>query len=333
MPWNRSSRLYDGDHRLTRPLALTAAALAIGLASCASFKHLTQVSNTFPPAKDCGKCHVDIYHEWSQSDHAHAYTNPHFREATDDYAFENCLSCHAPEPMLTAARPTVRSSGREEGVTCVSCHLEQGVLSGPLQPTGKVHPHPIGVRPEVYYDSGICGRCHEGTMDQWKPFRRRRGPASSAIWGPATRKVTQATGGVSNLLVAMEKEVPVRRHEFRIPPASASLGYVAMSAGRSGSGVDITVENRCPHDLPTGDFGFRVVTLEVFAVDGGGEASLAGRWELTRESGTALESQGSRTWTVPVPQGGRLTHAVLTRRSYDQDSIVLAQIRWEDREP
>ncbi len=69
-------------------------------ASCTSFKHLTVVSNTFPRAKECGKCHVDIYQEWSESDHARAYTNPHFRSATNDYSFEHCLGCHAPEPTV-----------------------------------------------------------------------------------------------------------------------------------------------------------------------------------------------------------------------------------------
>lgn len=327
---NRSSRLCDGHNWPARPLVIAAAVLAIGLASCASFKHLTQVSNTFPPAKDCGKCHVDIYNEWSQSDHAHAYTNPHFREATDDYAFEGCLSCHAPEPWLTAGRPAVRSGGREEGVTCVSCHLEEGVLSGPLKPTGKIHPHPIGVRPEVYYDSGICGRCHEGTMVQWNAAASEKKTCQQCHMEPATRKVTQATGGISNLLVAMERQGPMRRHEFRIPDASASI---ALSMKRSGTGAEITVDNRCPHDLPTGDFGFRVVTLEVFAVDGRGETLPLRRWELARELGTAIESYGSRTWTVPVPQGTVLMHAALTRRSYDRDSIVLAETRWEDRTP
>lgn len=329
-PLKRSSRHCDGRRRSAWRLVIPATVLAVGLASCASFEHLTQVSNTFPPAKDCGKCHVDIYHEWSQSDHAQAYVNPHFRTATDDYAFERCLSCHAPEPRLTADRPVVRSTGREEGVTCVSCHLEEGVLSGPLEPTGKVHPHPIGVRPEVYRDSGICGRCHEGTMEQWTAAGGEKKTCQQCHMEPVTRKVTQATGGISNLLVAMEKQVPVRKHEFRIPDDPE---FIVLSVTRSATGVQITVENRCPHDLPTGDFGFRVVTLEAFAVDRRGEESVAGEWELTRELGTALGPRESRTWTVAVPDGSKLTRAVLTRRSYDPNGLVLARVRWEDREP
>jgi hypothetical protein len=170
-------------------------------------------------------------------------------------------------------------------------------------------------------------------MVQWEAVASEKKTCQECHMASATRKVTQATGGLSNLLVAMEKEVPVRRHEFRIPGESQSLGFVLLSARRSDSGVDITVENRCPHDLPTGDFGFRVVTLEVSAVDKRGETSSLGRWELTRELGTAIASGGSRTWTVPVPEGTVQVHAGLTRRSYDQDSILLAQTRWEDRTP
>ncbi len=61
-------------------LVLIAIGLTILFTSCASFEHLTMVTEeTFPQAGQCGKCHVEIYHEWSNSDHSTAYTNPDFR--------------------------------------------------------------------------------------------------------------------------------------------------------------------------------------------------------------------------------------------------------------
>ncbi|RPJ38621.1 MAG: hypothetical protein EHM35_04100 [Planctomycetaceae bacterium] len=329
----RLSKVCDSWKQPIARLPLAIAAVAILLASCASFKHLTLVSNTFPSAKDCGKCHVEIYHEWSESDHAHACTNPHFRAATDDYRFQSCLSCHAPEPALTTYTPALRAAGREEGVTCVACHLDQGALAGPLEPTGKVHPHPISVRPEVYHSSGICGRCHEGTMTQWESVDAEKRTCQQCHMESVTRKVTQATGGISNVLVAMEKQLPQRRHEFCILGEAQSQELVTLTIKPSGDSLDVVVENNLPHSLPTGDFGFRIVTLEVFGIDAGGKSILAGSWELAGESSTAIPAQGARAWSLDIGPGCKTARAVLTRRSYDQEALVLAEAQVEVARP
>jgi hypothetical protein len=322
------------------------AAVAVLLASCASFTHLTHVGSTFPTAKECGKCHVDIYQEWSESDHAHAYTNPHFRAATNDYSFESCLGCHAPEPTRTDHTPAIRAAGREEGVTCVACHLDQGGLCGPLEPTGKVHPHPIGVRPAIYHSTHICGRCHEGTLKQWEGapnavFRVADPESVSAEkrtcqqchMEAVTRRVTQATGGISNVLVALEKQVPQRRHKFCILGDARSRGAITLAITSMGDSVDVLVENHLPHSLPTGDFGFRVVTLEVFGIDADGHSILAGSWELAGESATAIPPQGTRTWSLRLGRNFKTARAVLTRRSYDGEALVLAETQVEAGRP
>ncbi len=323
----------DSERRLVTRLLLAVAAAAVLGASCASFKHLTQVSNTFPEAEDCGKCHVEIYHEWSQSDHAHAYTNPHFRAATDDYRFTSCLGCHAPEPTLTAHTPAVREVGRDEGITCVACHLDQGALAGPLKPTGKVHPHPISVRPEVYHSSEICGRCHEGTMAQWESVQTEKQTCQQCHMESVTRKVTQATGGVSNVIVSMEKQVPQRQHKFSILGEAQPQGLISLTIKPSGDSLNVLVENNLPHSLPTGDFGFRIVTLEIFGIDAGGTSALAGSWELAGESATAVPAQGAREWSLDIGPGFKTVRAVLTRRSYDQEALVLAEAQVEVAKP
>jgi len=319
------SRLCDSRRQSIRRLAIAAIALTTCLVGCASFEYLTHVSDTFPQAKACGKCHIDIYEEWSQSDHAGAYTNPHFQAATNDYAFGDCLSCHVPQARLTAGTPESRSGKREEGITCVSCHLEEGMLSGPLEPTGKVHPHPIGVRPEVYRNSDICGRCHEGTMQQWKSVETEKNTCQECHMESITRKVTQATGGVSNVLVAMEKEVSQRRHGFHILNDTQPPGLITLIAMRSGSTVEVRIENHLPHDLPTGDFGFRILTLEIFALDTSGNSVPIKTLELARELGTSIPPHGTRVWSVDVDGDVQAVRTVLTRRSYDQDTLVLAR--------
>lgn len=302
--------------------------LAVGLASCASFKHLTQVSNTFPQAKDCGKCHIEIHQEWTASDHAQAYSNPHFRAATDSHTFGECLNCHAPEPMLTARTPAVRSAGREEAVTCVACHLEQGRLSGPLEPTGRVRPHPIGVRPEVYLDAGICGRCHRGTFEQWTVVGEGKQTCQQCHMPEVTRKMTQSAGGFADLIVAMEHQIRQRRHTFAIPTAESTDGMIELEVRRDNAEAQVILRNRLPHSFPTGDYGFRVLVLEIAAVDGQGEEHVLIREELAPETKTAIPPEGTWQRTLTIPADSVSLRVRLRRHSYeDQDVLDLLDRR------
>jgi hypothetical protein len=146
---------------------------------------------------------------------------------------------------------------------------------------------------------------------------------------PVTRKVTQATGGMSNVLVAMENAVPQKRHGFHILNNSQPAELITLEATRAGATLEIRIENHLPHDLPTGDFGFRIVTLEIFALDADGRSTHIRTWELAGELGTALPPQGVRVWSLDVAGDITTVHAILTRRSYDQDALVLAQSELE----
>ena len=308
-------------------------ALVVG---CASFEHLTAVRTEMPKAKECGKCHVEVYHEWVQSDHARAYVNREFRQATDDYAFESCLSCHAPEPAATDQAPRLRGFEREEGITCVCCHLDQGKLAGPIEPTGAVHPHPVGVRPEFYRSSTMCGGCHQGTFDEWNAA-----PVSSVEdknggdkptcqqchMDAVVRKVTQPTGGVSGVLVATEKTETLRGHSFPILGDSTEGKVITARGEKMGTVLALEIKNNLPHKLPTGEFGFRVVELAVIALDGRFRDTVLGRRELTPEQSTAIAPRGTLTWNVQVPPDATKVLVRLQRRSYEgAPVIVLADV-------
>lgn len=296
----------------------TVAACAVATAwlpGCANFEHLTEVSETFPRASTCGDCHVAIYREWSESPHAGAYANAEYRAATDDYRFSECLGCHAPAPGFSLAEPEVRPVGRSEGVTCVACHLEEGKLSGPLDPTGKVAPHPIGVVPDRYHSSRLCGRCHEGTFAEWDLAAAADKQTCQQCHMPTTvRKVTQPTGGISEIIVAMESEVEQKQHLFAVVAEPPDGPPVALAARRTPDGVELTVTNRSPHRLPTGDFGLRIVTLAAEAVSADGTASPLETVELIKELGTALPAAGSRRFNLSVPDGTTALRVRLVRK-------------------
>lgn len=299
----------------------------ICLVGCASFEHLTASGDQFAHAKECGKCHVAIYREWSQSDHAKAFVNPHFRKATNDYAFESCIGCHAPKPGSTGEVPAARATDREDGVTCVSCHLKEGKLAGPITPTGAIKPHPIEVDEEFYRSSAICGRCHEGTQQEWNSVKAPKKTCQQCHMQPVTRKVTQATGGMSDIIVAFEKEGRLRQHDFSVSGDYLPGKIVSVTAKSKGALLTIQITNNLPHNLPTGDFGFRVLELQAIALDKRNREMVLGQRELAPELSSAIPARGTLTWNVQIPSNAVRASIRLKRRSYDEaDVIVLANV-------
>jgi hypothetical protein len=306
--------------------ALVAGLAAVFSIGCVSYDHLTRVVISFPRAAECGTCHVEIHREWAGSPHAAAYTNPRFRAATDDYSFSECLGCHAPEPTLTREMPGVRDVCREEGVTCVSCHLEEAKLCGPFETSGIVAPHPVGVDPDRYTDSRFCGRCHEGTLEEWQAAGREGKRSCQECHMPAvTRKLTQATDTVSSLIVAFEDERASKRHTFVRTPRDVEPSPITCELVTSGGRTLLRLHNDLPHSLPPGDFGVRIVTVEALALSregaasGGGDAApeLLGRWELVRETGTHAPPGASREWPFALPSGCRVVLVRVFRAGRD----------------
>ncbi len=95
----------------------------------------------FTPAAECGKCHQEIYNQWSQSMHSRSFTDPVYRAVLDRVLEKNqgrtkafCLSCHAPVASVTGqtvGQPVPLEWDRfgplaREGVTCDFCHTISG---------------------------------------------------------------------------------------------------------------------------------------------------------------------------------------------------------------
>lgn len=323
MHWKKYFKISEGRSNGLRLLFLPATLSIICLASCTSFEYLTASGDDFAHAKDCGKCHVDIYREWSQSDHAKAYVNPYFRKATNDYTFESCIGCHAPQPQVTDLIPAARTTAREDGVTCVSCHLKDGKLSGPITPTGAIRPHPIRIDEEFYRGVAICGSCHEGTLKEWNSVEGYKKTCQQCHMQPVTRNVTQATGGISNIIVAFEKKGALRRHDFSVSGDYIPGRIIGVTAERTGSVLTVQVTNTLPHNLPTGDFGFRVLGLEAVAVDKQNREIVLGKRELAPELSNEVAPNGVLTWKVDIPPDAVKASVRLMRKSYEPSDVTM----------
>ncbi|WP_119631612.1 c-type cytochrome [Methylocaldum marinum] len=155
----------------------------------------------FPSAQECGRCHLQIYREWSASRHAFAQISPTFLayqatlvNLTKGTLGDFCQRCHSQvgmyrgEPILTENRE--RSKVALEGITCVVCHRipkPYGKITGrfPLEPgdiTGPIYGPREGSElkrvleshaddpPKTHREArlleqvrqpGFCARCHD----------------------------------------------------------------------------------------------------------------------------------------------------------------------------
>ncbi len=242
-----------------------------------------------PAAADCGGCHVEIHREWAASARAESYGRKAFVDATTDRTTGACLGCHAPESIYVDGVPRVRATRREEGVTCIACHLDGGVLAGPAPALALLEPHPIAAERAIYRQSDLCGKCHEGTFREWQaapaPPETEKRTCQDCHLPRVVRKATQATDALSAVLVSFEDEFDGRRHTFHLGALEGFAGAVAASiedVRRPGDDVlrcTLVVTNRLPHLLPTGDFGARPIAIEVEASDARGSriSALPGR--------------------------------------------------------
>ncbi len=320
-----------------RSLILSGAALVVA-AGCTSFDHLTKVpaaGEPGPKASECGSCHGQQYREWQQSTHAKASTNAAFMEAAGDPPEEECLQCHA--TLSVHDKPLhVRSFNRDEGVTCISCHLVDGAMHGPHPSTALVSPHPITEDSNIFASSALCAPCHGETYGQWQ--KANTAPAwptcQECHQGAVERTATQGTNLFSDLLVAFEQSLPSRSHDIRLEnmasfPEVVSMTLTLRSPVSASRILEVKLTNNLPHDLPTGTYGAKEIRLQL--VPDREERPLNGQGVVLASAADALASGAMRKMELPVPANSndRPLHLQLVRTSPDAPNkkpIILASI-------
>jgi hypothetical protein len=293
-------------------LCLCAGALTAGRVRMPFARSLffTGAGADLPAAGDCERCHQEVYREWEGSLHAAAWRSEAFQRASAGARAQECVGCHAPAPFRAADAPAVRDAHRDEGVTCVSCHLSPAAadapltMRGPVTRSSPVEIHPVVAGDPTYRSSELCGTCHRATFSEWSAAAAPAAGAKETCQGchmPAVRRTVESVHderAYSTLLVALERKEDLRRHTFALPEPERD--HVALDVhAPDGVRLEARVENRLPHALPTGQFGRR-------------QLALAARWEggerqapLVRSRGDAIPSGGTRTATIELPPEAR----------------------------
>ncbi len=286
-------------------------ALILFLATSCGFSRLTNITNQdikAPTATECGSCHVDQYTEWRQSSHSGAYLSEEYKKQTDNYQDEDCLFCHTPGNVFDSTREP-RNFNREEGVTCVSCHLQNGAMQGPHPSEALFTPHQISESPlhdTKRNGAALCGTCHEETYDQWKAEKEKNPfPGCLECHGAeVTRSSTRGTNFFSKILVSFEPTHKVRSHKMVLSSQSGTGVYPEVKISPSAQDtLKITLINTLPHNLPAGSYGEKYL----LALVGYSKQSLTSkneRIEITKINFKKTLSPGeNETVTITLPEG------------------------------
>lgn len=296
----------------------------------------------------CGECHTAIYDEWSRSSMGRARTNAVFvADWEHNGRSELCFKCHAPllqqQPRrITALEkvepPLVRGSVNpdydpvlhDEGVTCVVCHVEDGVIVGPPSTGAKASPkteaHHAFAKSDRLGSPDQCGTCHQ--LEE-PPFTHMKRPVADVVgeW----RRWTQLTGRTDGcpdchmpqVERSSAKDSPIRNgrhHTFRGGQDAELLreGIEVQLTGDTDQ-LQVVLENRSGHNFPTGEPA-RAVEVAVELTTASGER-LAGRsyWlerrvelpQLRERQDTSLTPAEIRTYRVDVPEGASQAHVRL----------------------
>ncbi len=288
--------------------------LCLVMTSC-GFGHLTEVRNQdshAPTAEECGSCHVEQFAEWQQTAHARAFVSPEFKLQSDQYQEEECLFCHSPGSVQNPEREA-RSYNREEGVTCISCHLYEQAMHGPHDSGALFSPHAITKNSKVNSkkdSSQLCGVCHEETYEQWRSLgAREHYPTCHGCHGVSVeRPHTRGTDFFSNILVSFEPVHRVYSHSLILPnqPEQGTGPEIQLDAMEADT-IHFRLKNSLPHDLPTGTYGDKDIFIVL-------------SWR--QPDGTVVEKKKINISSVLAPGEEKSFAVIFPQKEYSRDLSI-----------
>lgn len=295
----------------------------------------------FKPAADCGKCHKEIFQQWSGSMHALSTVqeNPIFRgmynlavEETAGKLKEKCQICHSPMSVVFGNIDMQHPYNRE-GVTCQFCHgvreirayqtardfaVDLNKIYGGKKPARKA-PHPVEVR-EFFNKSDFCLPCHAvmknpkdldvcSTGSEWKAYYDKHRKTCQDCHMP------QIKGIPSHVFPGMHQgEILDNGVEMKMQFESTT-GKLQLTLTNKGAG----------HAIPTGT-PLRMVFLKVTAYDSSGKL-LWQNWKDNpiKEDRSALFMRilGDSAGNGPVPPW-RAVQTVYDRRLMPEEPVTIS---------
>ena len=251
----------------------------------------------------CEGCHVPEALEWRASLHRASFRNDAFARSFAREPEPFCQGCHAPHADPNSPPPAWAA---ENGVTCVACHVEGGVVrAGGTARSHEPAPHPLR-RGGDFDGAGACASCHEFDF----PVSIRH-PPGRKMQLTATEHARSEFAEVACAGCHMTGEAGRRDHRF-VASRDPALLRAAITVGAMRSAVDQVQLRLTPvgvgHAFPTGDL-FRRIELRVEARDAQGEMVAKTIRHLGRHFLPRQHTGPDAGRPDPVEQDDRLTAA------------------------
>ncbi len=250
-------------------------------------------------AQSCNACHAQIHDDWRGAAHANAWSSPTYQKAVERAGNSTaCRTCHLPlanqHARLAAGykdgaidRPDLQPNPlwdatlMSEGVTCVACHVRDGVVLSTRAAPGA--PHQVVVSTELATPE-LCATCHQltwpgadkafyDTYGEWKASGyAKAGVRCQDCHMPPTAGVAMAS-----------RYATAASHAFPADPARAVSALISLDAPELQRGQPYRVRMRLQntgagHHFPTGSpfVGYTVETA-LLGADG---KPLAEPWKI-----------------------------------------------------
>ncbi len=207
----------------------------------------------------CQACHPKIYEEWKQDQHSTAWTEEVFVTYTESYNRVECLSCHAPKPMLEIGiekEPVLRdkTSHRGDGVGCFACHMKNGKSHGTLGSKAACG----GILEPALKTSQACYHCHH-THNLFKEYLASEYPKKGVSCQDCHMKEVERAVAVGG------KIRKTRRHFIHAGghDVEALKTVLKLDLAEKDGQLTVTVTNiGAGHGVP-GEINNRIVRLEI----------------------------------------------------------------------
>ncbi len=280
-------------------------------------EHWSEIEASLDPAQ-CGVCHPAQYQAWKESWHAMGMGPGLMGQLLDanEKAVDQCQRCHAPNaeqyPTLNGEEnPHYDGEFREQGLTCVGCHMRDWTRYGPPKESAPLpeavegedpprQPHDGFVGNEIYTDSIFCESCHDFRGND-RELKDKYLQETYEEW----RRTQYAEDGVT----CQSCHMPDGEHSFKgiHDPEFVKAGMTVDAELRAlGAGfmepvmATLTVTNTgVGHRMPT--YTTPRIVLVIEQIDAQGEAIEGTRQEgvIGREVGPMLDNEVYDTRLFP----------------------------------
>lgn len=213
----------------------------------------------------CEGCHATTAAEWRGSLHHRAWDDPVFLTA---YAIEPiafCRGCHVPE---ADPAQTPSEGARRLGVGCVTCHVQNGEITGSHTVAARVGAHAV-VADARASTSAACERCHQFAF----PVPQRAPMQGTADEHRASPHAAESCQSCHMPARSDASGPPHRSHDFHVlgEPSRLRSALTARASRADDHVVSLSLAAaRVGHAFPTGDM-FRRLEVRARAVDDRGE--------------------------------------------------------------